>query len=54
MTTEPFGCRHCGVPKSQHGRRYHREAGVHQWQQPTPEQIKDRMRARRAATKEQP
>jgi len=45
---EPYGCTVCGVPKSQHGRRWHPAVEVHQWQQPTQQQIKDRMLARRA------
>lgn len=50
MTTEPFGCRWCGDAKHHHGSQWHPTVGLHQWEQPTPEQIKDRMRARRAAT----
>ncbi|MGW1870957.1 hypothetical protein ACWCPS_36130 [Streptomyces mauvecolor] len=45
----PYGCQECGVAADAHGRRWHPEAGVHQWIQPTQEQIKERMRARRAA-----
>jgi hypothetical protein len=43
----PNGCRLCGI--DQHGHAIQAGAdGSHIWQQPTQEQIKDRMLARRA------
>lgn len=47
--SEPFGCALCGVEKRSHGRRYIGGAGMHAWERPTDEQVKDRMLARRAA-----
>ncbi|MFJ6069091.1 hypothetical protein ACIQHU_39380 [Streptomyces tendae] len=48
MTTpNPTGCVHCGIERRIHGRQYTKAAGWHSWQQPTQQQIKDRMRARR-------
>ncbi|NUS79127.1 MAG: hypothetical protein HOV70_23405 [Streptomyces sp.] len=47
--SEPFGCAHCGVVQRVHGRRYVTGAGMHGWERPSEEQVKDRMLARRAA-----
>ncbi|MFE0808158.1 hypothetical protein ACFW34_11830 [Streptomyces sp. NPDC058848] len=47
--SEPYGCAHCGVTKRSHGRRYVSGAGMHGWERPSEEQVKDRMLARRAA-----
>ncbi|MGW2720791.1 hypothetical protein [Streptomyces sp. NPDC001492] len=47
--SEPYGCAHCGEAKRYHGRRYIASAGVHSWEQPSDEQVKGRMLARRAA-----
>lgn len=47
--SEPYGCAHCGVTKRSHGRRYVSGAGMHGWERPADEQVKDRMLARRAA-----
>ncbi|MFJ8049871.1 hypothetical protein [Streptomyces luteogriseus] len=47
--SEPFGCQHCGTAKRSHGRRYLGGVGMHAWERPTDEQVKDRMLARRAA-----
>jgi hypothetical protein len=44
----PFGCRNCGIPLAEHGRRYTERIGVHSWTRPTERQIKNRMRVRRA------
>ncbi|MFD8577211.1 hypothetical protein ACFV1H_18000 [Streptomyces virginiae] len=44
----PFGCRHCGVPQSEHGSRYLNGPGMHSWAAPTARQILARMRIRRA------
>lgn len=45
-----MGCQRCGISRP-HGWQYTNDAGLHQWVQPTQEQIKDRMRARRAERK---
>ncbi|MGK9463931.1 hypothetical protein ACSLFT_28455 [Streptomyces sp. G6] len=42
----PSGCRWCGIDKRGHGRQHSKSVGWHAWEQPTQEQIKDRMRAR--------
>jgi len=47
----PFGCRWCGTERSGHGRRYLPGRGMHAWEQPTQDQIKARMLARRAERK---
>lgn len=47
----PFGCRWCGDERGHHGHQYLRGRGIHVWEQPTREQIKARMLARRAARK---
>jgi hypothetical protein len=47
----PFGCRWCGTEQGGHGRRWMAGRGMHGWEQPTQEQIKARMLARRAARK---
>lgn len=47
--SDPYGCTHCGVVKRSHGRRYIGGAGMHGWERPSDEQVKDRMLARRAA-----
>jgi hypothetical protein len=47
--SEPYGCTYCGVAKGFHGRRYIGGAGMHGWERPSDEQVKDRMLARRAA-----
>ncbi|MGW7495414.1 hypothetical protein ACWGKA_14080 [Streptomyces luteogriseus] len=47
--SEPFGCRHCGTAKRSHGRRYLGGVGMHAWERPSDEQVKDRMLARRVA-----
>lgn len=39
---DPYGCRDCGQPANGHGTRYHHRVGLHQWQGPTPDQIKTR------------
>lgn len=49
MTTNPMGCAECGIDQRGHGRQHTQAAGWHMWQQPTQQQIKQRMRARRAA-----
>lgn len=48
----PYSCRWCGTDSASHGRRWVESQGVHGWEQPTNAQIKARMRARRAALKE--
>lgn len=49
----PNGCRYDGIDQRAHGRQWTPDAGWHAWKQPTQEQIKTRMRARRANRKEQ-
>lgn len=46
--TDPSGCRWCGVKKRDHASRWNVNIGWHQWTQPTPQQTKGRMLARRA------
>ena len=48
----PFACRWCGEEQSHHGRSYIPSKGIHAWEQPTPAQIKARMKARRTARKQ--
>jgi hypothetical protein len=48
LMSEPSACRHCGVSRREHFRRWTAEASWHKWVQPTQEQIKARMQARRA------
>ncbi|MGJ5831355.1 hypothetical protein [Streptomyces ossamyceticus] len=47
--SEPYGCAHCGAERRSHGRRYIGGAGMHAWERPSDEQVKDRMLARRVA-----
>lgn len=47
--TNPMGCRWCGLDKRPHFQQWKPPVGWHQWEQPTQEQIKERMLARRAA-----
>lgn len=54
MTTTPNGCRHCGIDHREHAQRWTDAAGWHQWTPPTQQQIKARMRARRAHTSRHP
>ncbi|WP_179255771.1 hypothetical protein [Streptomyces sp. SS07] len=51
-TPNPMGCRWCGIDQREHMQQWKPPAGWHTWSQPTLEQIKDRMRARRANRKE--
>ncbi|MGW1533910.1 hypothetical protein [Streptomyces aureus] len=46
--TDPSGCRWCGITSRDHMQRWKAPVGWHQWTQPTQEQIKNRMQARRA------
>ncbi|GHC36729.1 MULTISPECIES: hypothetical protein [Streptomyces rochei group] len=49
MTTPtPMGCAACGIARRDHGRQHTESAGWHAWQQPTQQQMKDRILARRA------
>lgn len=48
-TVEPNACHWCGIPKRGHGQQWIAQAGWHSWTQPTQNQIKARMLARRAA-----
>ena len=51
--TIPSGCRWCGIDQRDHAQRWTPPSkggpGWHKWAQPTQEQIKARMLARRAA-----
>ncbi|MFF8422869.1 hypothetical protein [Streptomyces sp. NPDC015680] len=52
MTTRipsPSSCRHCGLDEREHMQRWKTGAGWHTWTPPTQDQIKQRMRDRRAA-----
>jgi hypothetical protein len=42
----PYSCAECGIPSAMHGRRWHPEAGMHQWAAPTGALILARMLAR--------
>lgn len=46
--SNPMGCALCGIDQRGHAIQTGR-SGTHTWQPPTQEQIKARMRARRAA-----
>lgn len=46
-TTEPGGCRWCGVPAREHYNRWTGEVGYHKWTAPTAGQLRGRMFARR-------
>ena len=48
-TDEPSACGHCGIPEREHAQRWKPPVGWHQWAAPTDEQIKARMKGRRAA-----
>jgi hypothetical protein len=45
--TDPSGCRWCGISQRDHMQRWKPPVGWHTWEQPTQEQTKARMRARR-------
>lgn len=47
-TYAPNGCRHDGIDQRTHARQWTPDAGWHTWEQPTQEQIRDRMCARRS------
>ncbi|MEV6569987.1 hypothetical protein [Streptomyces sp. NPDC051577] len=44
---DPYGCTHCGIRQGHHGRRYHREVGMHSWAAPSDAEILRRMQLRR-------
>lgn len=44
----PYGCRWCGIAQRAHARQWAPIIGMHQWQEPSQEQIKERMTRRRA------
>ena len=48
----PNGCGWCGVDKPDHLQRWTTGVGWHTWSPPTQTEIKNRMRARRAAKKD--
>jgi hypothetical protein len=43
----PNGCRWCGIEDREHFQRWKPPVGWHQWVEPTPEQRKERILARR-------
>ena len=45
----PNGCRWCGIEQRGHARQYKPPVGWHEWEQPTSEQVKVRMLARKNA-----
>lgn len=47
----PSGCRWCGTEQGGHGRRWIPGKDMHSWEQPTQQQVKARMLARRNARK---
>lgn len=49
MAASPSSCAACGIDKRDHYQRWTRDAGWHGYKQPTQQQIKARMLARRAA-----
>ncbi|WP_214317075.1 hypothetical protein [Nonomuraea sediminis] len=48
VVAQPSGCRWCGIAQLGHFQRWTRLAGWHGWTPPTQDQIKERMKARRA------
>ncbi|PBC72286.1 MULTISPECIES: hypothetical protein [unclassified Streptomyces] len=44
---QPNSCRWCGIDQRQHMQQWKPPVGWHQWEQPTQDQIKARMLARR-------
>jgi hypothetical protein len=48
-TFPPHGCRHCGVERRDHARRYRPAPAWHTWTEPTREQVTARVRSRREA-----
>jgi len=51
-TPNPMGCRWCGIDQRPHAQQWKPPVGWHKWEQPTQQQIKERMHARRAARTE--
>lgn len=50
--TSPNACQHCGIDEREHMQRWKPPVGWHWWEQPTQDQIKARMHARRTARKD--
>lgn len=48
----PNGCRWCGIDERNHFQRWKPPVGWHKWVEPTSDQRKERMRARRARKEE--
>jgi hypothetical protein len=44
-----MGCRLCGIEQRGHAQQWKAPIGWHKWEQPTQQQIKQRMQARRTA-----
>ena len=51
-TVTPNGCRHCGTAERQHAQLHHPDVGFHTWVEPTDDQRKERMLARRRQNEE--
>ncbi|MFJ8163855.1 hypothetical protein ACIRBY_23410 [Streptomyces sp. NPDC096136] len=49
----PSGCRHCGIPKGEHARRWKQPAGWHAWEPPSDRQILARMQMRRRLARQE-
>lgn len=50
---DPYACAHCGTAQHYHGLRYLPGVGLHGWQRPDEDLMKQRMQARRAAKEQQ-
>lgn len=48
----PDACRHCGTAQREHAQLHHPNVGFHEWAEPTDEQRKERMLARRRQNEE--
>lgn len=48
LLPNPNGCHWCGIDRQEHFQRWVPEAGLHIWAEPTADQRKSRMLARRA------
>lgn len=50
MLPNPMGCRWCGLDQRPHFQQWKPPVGWHTWEQPTQQQIKQRMQDRRETT----
>lgn len=48
----PDACRHCGTAQREHAQQHHPDVDFHRWTEPTDEQRKERMLARRRVNEE--